>query len=611
MTLSGFRELVQELIQRLKPAINAHYETRGLAFYPVDAAENSVTVFPLQGEFRVEAGVKAATQVIRAPLAVLVALLEGEPIERDHITFLPDDNRLYMPPPFRPLVAHLEFDQNAPFPMPHRYPVVHNLYIDATPTTTPLPTYDNNTLPELIADKHPAWVAMYDYAWQTAFHNLQQPRASSGFIANFIDTAFNDNTFLWDSCFMTMFGRYGRQVFDFMGTLDNFYAKQHADGFICREISTITGNDLFLPHDARATGPNIFAWTEWLDFQLTRDSDRLRAVFPALVAYHHWWQDWQRWPDGTYWTSGLGSGMDNQTRVPDSREHHRFYAWLDATAQQALSCRMLLQMADVLEWHEFDAALHQEYTDLQRIVNATMWDETRNFYFDRAPDGTLSSTKTIGAFWTLLAAVVPQERASRLIAHLHDPASFNRPHRVPSQSAEGDYRPDGDYWRGGVWSPTNYMILQALSTYGENTLAHEIALNHVEAVASVFGQTKTLWETYAPESRRAGSQAKPNFVGWTGLSAITIPIEYLIGLRQQHDYLLWDIRLTEQHGVLRFPLAGSHTLDVICAARTDPTAPPTINLACTTDLKLQVQWGVNQTKTYTFKAGQHEFSATS
>ena len=50
-------------------------------------------------------------------------------------------------------------------------------------------------------------------------------------MSNYIDTAYNGNIFMWDSAFITLFGQYGRKAFDFMGTLDNFYAKQHVDGF--------------------------------------------------------------------------------------------------------------------------------------------------------------------------------------------------------------------------------------------------------------------------------------------------------------------------------------------------------------------------------------------
>jgi hypothetical protein len=81
-------------------------------------------------------------------------------------------------------------------------------------------------------------------------------------VSNFIDTAFNNCLFMWDSAFILLFaryrthththtartarteyafvlmnavaspaGRYGSRAFDFQRTLDNFYAKQHPDGY--------------------------------------------------------------------------------------------------------------------------------------------------------------------------------------------------------------------------------------------------------------------------------------------------------------------------------------------------------------------------------------------
>jgi len=107
---------------------------------------------------------------------------------------------------------------------------------------------------------HEWTIDCYWRAWEIAFVNLRQPPAQSPLIANFIDTAFNDCTFLWDSCFMTMFGRYGARAFSFQRTLDNFYARQHWDGFICREIAIEDGEDRFERFDPASTGPNILPW---------------------------------------------------------------------------------------------------------------------------------------------------------------------------------------------------------------------------------------------------------------------------------------------------------------------------------------------------------------
>ena len=173
-----------------------------------------------------------------------------------------------------------------------------------------------SSLPQPFWEGHEGTIACYRGAWELAFANLRRPEPESGFVASFIDTAFNDCLFMWDSAFILLFARYGRRAFDFQRTLDNLYASQHTDGFICREIGTFDGKDRFERFDAASTGPNVMPWTEWEHYGDTADSDRLGRVFPVLVSYHRWLRRHRTWRDGTYWTSGLGSGMDNQPRFP-------------------------------------------------------------------------------------------------------------------------------------------------------------------------------------------------------------------------------------------------------------------------------------------------------
>ena len=571
MSLLTLLEHTAQLIDPNSPLL-AFHDAVGLGFITTEGEHASI-IFE-QGSLRVTSDVKHIELVLHGPFKALEWLLQ----QRGSITHFPPGVQLlprsswhhhHLGQILRTIdlnmdaVVHAVQQAEEPhyFERPWRYPTMENPYLYRHYQSSPIPDYVPARLPRIIMDAHPVWVDMYDKAWQIAFRNLRQPEARSGFVANFIDTAFNDNSFLWDSCFMTMFGRYARQAMDFMGTLDNFYAKQHVDGYICREISTYDGRDRWVPHEGRSTGPNIIAWTEWLNYQTNGNTQRLRDIFPALIAYHLWWQDWRSYPDGSYWTTGLGSGMDNQMRVPDSAWHHRHYVWCDAMMQQALSCRILQKMGEVIGRREFNPSLQAEYDSIEAYLNRHMWDDEAGFYFDRAPDGRLSDIKSIGAYWGLLSDLIPAERAERMIAHLQDPAVFNRPHRVPSQSADSpDYFEDGHYWRGGVWAPTNYMVLRALTEKGQHELAHEIARNHVGMIGRVFSETGTLWENYAPEYAGIGNPARPDFVGWTGISAIAIPIEYLIGLRPQpnSNIIEWDIRLEEQHAVENYPLASGN-----------------------------------------------------
>jgi glycogen debranching enzyme len=439
-------------------------------------------------------------------------------------------------------------------------------------------------------------VECYWKAWELAFGNLRQPAPESPLIANFIDTAFNNCTFMWDSSFMTMFGRYGSRAFNFQRTLDNFYSRQHSDGFICREIAVADGFERFERHDPSSTGPNVMPWAEWEYYRHFQDRERLARVFPVLLAYAQWLRTYRTWPDGTYWSSGWGCGMDNQPRLPRGYHvsfDHGHLSWIDATLQQIIANKLLAKMAEELDRGEDTLPLAAETLHLTHIVNRWMWDDRTAFYYDRFRNGELSRTKSIGAYWALLAEVVSADNLPRFVEHLRNPAEFARPHRVPTLSADDPhYRADGGYWLGGVWAPTNYMVLRGLTAIGEHALAHDIGLNHLHNVVKVFEATGTLWENYAPESAAHGEPARGDFVGWTGLSPIAILLEAVFGLRANviRNELVWDIRLLEEHGVDRYPFGPEAALHLHCARRASPAEEPVVTARSTRPVQLIVEW---------------------
>ena len=258
-----------------------------------------------------------------------------------------------------------------------------------------------------------------------------------------------------------------------------------------------------------------------------------------------------------------------------------------------MSARLLVRMAEALGRAEEVADLHAEINRLGQVINTTLWDERTGFYYDRRADGRLSGVKTIGAFWALLAKIAPPERLERLVAQLENPQTFNRPHRVPSLAADHEsYHPLGEYWRGGVWAPTNYMVLRGLTEAGYHDLAYKVARNHHSQVVQVFEQTGTLWENYAPEKTERGNMARPDFVGWTGLPPVSVLFEYVFGLRPDvpGNTLVWDVRLLEEHGVAQYPFGRYGLLDLHCAARTTAEEKPIITVQSSVPLNLEIHW---------------------
>ncbi|WP_246228132.1 MGH1-like glycoside hydrolase domain-containing protein [Propioniciclava coleopterorum] len=422
----------------------------------------------------------------------------------------------------------------------------------------------------------PDYRACYDYAVATLLGSRRAPQPGSGFVSPFLDSAFNDNVFWWDSCFITMFARLLHPYVPGICSLDNFYARQFDDGEICREINATTGRDLpwwtnldggplysfydraygyrsltsaapdldlatcrrpdlgrvpaAPPHlTLDALNHPVAAWAEWLSFTQTGDLDRLERVLPALAAYHAALEEHLGHAEGLYvsdWAS-----MDNSPR------NARLGFGVDTACEMVLDARHLLQIAAALRAAGRradldDAALGRRAEATDAAINALMWDPERAFYVDLDADRVRIEVRTIAGFWPLIAGVARGERADALVAALLDPAAFGRLNPVPSVAAdEPGYVPEGGYWRGGTWSPTNQMVIAGLAAVGRHDLARELATRHLDAVCRVHADTGTIYEYSSPDLLSAGANDHPAFVGWSGMAPIGFLIERVIGLQ--------------------------------------------------------------------------------
>lgn len=478
--------------------------------------------------------------------------------------------------------------------------VKNNVFLDMEAEQKELPLYDDikDTLPKPIWEGHDDAIVCYDYAWREAFGHLKQANAERRMISNFIDTAFFDYLFMWDSSFIPMYGKYASRVFNFQNTLNNFYHNQHKDGFICRQrFENVTG-EVFSRHDPSSTGPNIMAWSEWEYYLQTKDVERLSKVFKPLLAYHLWLKENRTWRDGLYWSTGWGCGMDNQPRLQKGYHvefSHGHMVWVDTCMQQVLSAKMIVNIAAVLGEEQLEGVqeLKQEIDDLTKQINQQLWCEEDAYYYDLFKDGTLNGVKGIGSYWALLADVVPAHRLSRFIAHLDNPKEFNRPCRVPTLSADHpEYRSNGGYWLGSVWAPTNYMVLKGLEKQGYHSLAHEIGKNCLENIVTVYNNTQTLWENYASESTEQPRRSQRNMVGWSGLFPISIMFEYVFGIRPSagENKIVWYVNLTEKHGVKSYPL-GDATVDLICEKRNSTEEEPCVTVRSSEKITVEIHHG--------------------
>ena len=100
-----------------------------------------------------------------------------------------------------------------------------------------------NLIPSPILENDPDTISCYWYAVKLAFKNTHIPEQNSGFVSSFIDAAFNDDIFMWDTAFMTFYCNLMQPYIPGIQSLDNFYFKQFDDGEIIREMIRKTGED--------------------------------------------------------------------------------------------------------------------------------------------------------------------------------------------------------------------------------------------------------------------------------------------------------------------------------------------------------------------------------
>ena len=276
---------------------------------------------------------------------------------------------------------------------------------------------------------------------------------------------------------------------------------------------------------------------------------------------------------------------------------HGHMVWVDACAQMLMSGKILLKMAKELEANEDLLWIREEIDNLSFVINDKLWNDEDGFYYDLWKGSRQSRIKTIGAYWNLLADIVPKDRLDKFVSHLEDENEFNRPHRVPTTPAnDKSYDENGGYWKGSVWSPTNYMVLSGLRKNGYEKLAFEIAENHVANVTEVFEKTGTVWENYSPEAKLPGKPAKSDFVGWTGLSPISILFEYVFGIapNSQKRQIIWNINLKEKFGVNKYPFLNGFADLKFCGF--DEKNKPIINAKSNVEFDLIIRCNGNEYK---------------
>ncbi len=404
--------------------------------------------------------------------------------------------------------------------------------------------YDPDKLPRPYVEGHPEWTQLYYKAWELAFQNVEYIELP-GWKPQMTCMPGVNTIWQWDSCLMVFITNYANGTISALNNLDNLYRlRRESDGYMSMAYRISTE----VPAWPGRINPPLMAWAEWEAYRVSGNVRRLQEVLPALEGNYRFIEENRRRNSGLYWFEDPGSsGMDNAPRGPyacDALDGSGI-CHVDLACQQSLSAMCMAKMLRVLGDQEKASFYEKENQRINDLINRFHWSEKIGFYFDffgRSSADTkvkLINNKTAAAFWTILCGAAQGERLEKLLSHMLNPEEFNTPIPFATLSADDpNYDPDGGYWLGGVWAPTNYAAIRGMQEKGKGALAREMAIRYLQAVTQVANNAdydNTIWECYSPTQYRpataeAGELVRKDFVGWSGLAPIAMLIEQIMGL---------------------------------------------------------------------------------
>jgi len=411
-------------------------------------------------------------------------------------------------------------------------------------------------------------VDLYWYCWQTlmrvwSFAPTAEDHQAVANILGIRSWGAWGSTMVFDTSFILHFARYGHHAYPFIEWMDNCYARQHENGFICRE-SDSNNREVYATFPVN---PPLFAWVEWEYYRQSNDMGRLQRVLLPIVKQYEWWMRYQRRTNGLYWIDGLNE-------ADDSPRNDLMYYAVSANSYQALAALYAGRIARRLGRNDLAEFFEAEHRALGQVVNGRFWDADHSIYNDLTEDGRFITELEPGVyckhchiFWPLIAEIASQQGVEGLCRELTNPKSFYRYCGVPSLSADSrGYRESGQYWKGSVWPPVQCIVQEGLRVCGRWNLASDLAHKYLNALAEAYDRQHTITENLAPDAP-VGHGAK-EFVGWGGVGPVSDLIEYILGfsVNAPENTLEWRITRTDRHGIKNLTIGGN-SVELICRER--------------------------------------------
>ena len=376
------------------------------------------------------------------------------------------------------------------------------------------------------------FVDLYDRSWVWVDEHWKQGTEQNGFVGNYLSYNGQKTFNLFNSCLSALFLNYSNQTYSPFDMLDYFYSKQEENGAIRSDYSIEDGSAEVSADNPEGVTLPLFAYVEYVFYHKIGNKKRLKDVVEILEKYFNWLKAVFQKENGLF-AVPVSSCLTGNT----PRENVCYP--VDFNTMVALNALYLSNIGDILNDKELSFRYKKLYFMIKTRINNLMWDPETHFYYDLDREENRLPLKIIGAYWTMLAEIPNDERASYMIEYLKNPAFFGTDDPFPSVSADSPCYSENVKGYCGAIVPSNiYGVVKGLEKYGEYVFARECAIRHMYFILDTLhpegDQPGDVWEAYLPmkEGIPAADGAFPRkrFLPQVCVMTITIMIEDIIGL---------------------------------------------------------------------------------
>ena len=337
----------------------------------------------------------------------------------------------------------------------------------------------------------------------------------------------------------------------------------------------VTSNDAWVDRSQPPHG-SLVAWLLYL-----RNGERsmIEASYEALARNQRWWRS-HRDPDDfgliSCGTSDVGEGLykgtifgaRNETGMDNSATHDeavydpvtRTLSTYDLGLNCALTldAEMLSHMAALLgraeEADEFAALADRS----RRLIREHLWDADRGIFANRQRKGGFVRSLSPTSFYPLMCGAASAEQASRLLAHLADPATFGGAFVLPNATRNDPAFAENVYWRGRIWPNVNFMVWLGLKRYRFDAEASHLAKQSYDLFMQSWRDRRIAAENYNATTGEAMDQGDTDpFYIWAALLPL-MAVEELCGFDPWNGWSLCNNGADANFGPLLSPAGRIH-----------------------------------------------------